>query len=73
MSLAVAIGDELRLAGYSLVGAEVHHAVSPAEIEAAWTSLDDDVGLVVLTRESYGVLEQRLAERGDLLWAVVPS
>jgi vacuolar-type H+-ATPase subunit F/Vma7 len=73
MSRAVAIGDELRLAGYALAGAEVRHAVAPPEIEAAWAGLDDEVGLVVLTPESYAVLEQRLAERGDVVWAVVPS
>ena len=73
MSRAVAIGDELRLAGYALAGAEVRHAVAPAEIEAAWTGLDDAVGLVVLTPESHAVLEPLLAERGDLVWAVVPS
>ena len=73
MSRAVAIGDELRLAGYSLAGAEVYHAVGPADVEAAWDGLNDTVGLVVLTPESYAVLELRLAERGDLVWAVVPS
>jgi len=73
MSRAVAIGDERRLAGYALAGADVQHAVAPAEIEAAWGGLDDAVGLVVLTPESYAVLEPRLAERGNLVWAVLPS
>lgn len=73
MSRAVAIGDELRLAGYALAGAEVRHAVTPAEVEAAWAGLDRDVGLLVLTPESYTALEPLLAERGGLVWAVVPS
>ncbi|HEY7691272.1 MAG TPA: hypothetical protein VH816_02925 [Gaiellaceae bacterium] len=73
MSLAVAIGDELRLGGYALAGAEVHHAVDPADVEAAWERLDDGVGLVVLTPDSYAVLESRLSERSRLVWAVVPS
>jgi hypothetical protein len=73
MSRAVAIGDGLRLAGYALAGAELRHAVAPAELDAAWAGLDDDVGLVVLTPESYAALEARLAEREDLIWAVLPS
>ena len=73
MSRAVAIGDELRLAGYALAGAEVVHAVAPAEVEAAWEGLDDAVALVVLTPESHSVLEPRIVERGDVVWAVVPS
>jgi len=73
MSRAVAIGDELRLAGYALAGAEVYHALAQADLEAVWDGLDDAVGLVVLTEDSYAVLEPRLSERGGLVWAVVPS
>lgn len=73
MSRVVAIGNELRLAGYALAGAEVRHAVSPAEILAAWESLGEDAGLLVLTSESFAALEPRLAERGELVWAVLPT
>ena len=73
MSRAVAIGDERQLAGYALAGAEVYHALGPADVEAAWDGLEDAVGLVVLTPDSYAVLESRLSEHGRLVWAVVPS
>jgi vacuolar-type H+-ATPase subunit F/Vma7 len=72
MSLAVAIGDRRRLAGYALAGAEVRHAVSPAEVEAAWAGLDEDTALVVLTREAHTALAGRLAEREAVVWAVLP-
>lgn len=73
MSRAVAIGNELRLGGYALAGVEVRHAASPAEVEAAWAELDEEAALLVLTREAHAVLEALLAERDDLICAVVPS
>jgi vacuolar-type H+-ATPase subunit F/Vma7 len=73
MSRVVAIGNELRLAGYALAGAEVRHAASPAETLAAWESLAEDAGVLVLTPEAFAALERRLAERAELVWAVLPS
>jgi vacuolar-type H+-ATPase subunit F/Vma7 len=73
MSRAVAIGDERRLAGYALAGAEVRHASSPAEAEAAWAALAEETSLLVLTQEAYDALAVSLGERDDLVWAVVPS
>ncbi len=72
MSEAAAIGDELRLGGYALAGVEVVHAAAPAEVEVAWQSLSEDVGLLLLTPEAHAVLCARLPESG-LVWAVVPS
>jgi vacuolar-type H+-ATPase subunit F/Vma7 len=73
VSRAVAIGDERRLAGYTLAGVVVQPAASPAESEAAWATLDDDTGLLVLTPEAKSALEPLLAERDDLVWVVLPS
>ena len=73
MSDAVAIGDARRLAGYGLAGVEVIDAATAAEIDAAWTRVDADTRLLLLTPETYEELADRLGERGRLIWAVVPS
>lgn len=73
MKRAAAVGDERRLAGYALAGAHVVPATTRDELDAAWSALEDDVALVVLTREAFAVLEPRLAERTDLVWAVLPA
>jgi vacuolar-type H+-ATPase subunit F/Vma7 len=73
MKTAVAIGDERRLAGYVLAGASVRHAVTREEAEAALSALDHDIGLLVLTAEAREALAGTLAERDDLVWAVLPS
>jgi hypothetical protein len=73
VSRVVAIGNELRLAGYALAGAEVRPAATSAVTIAAWESLDDDTGLLLLTPEVFSELEARLPERNGLVWAVLPS
>ena len=62
---AAALGDPRRLAGYALAGAEV----APVE---EFESLDEEVGLLVLTPEAYDELADRLDERPGLVWAVLP-
>ena len=71
MKTVVAIGDERRLAGYALAGAFVRHALTREDAEAALAALNHEVGLVVLTPEAE--LQETLAERGDVVWAVLPS
>ncbi len=73
MSRAAAIGDERRLAGYALAGAEVVPALTEAEVAAAWDGLADDVALLVLTAEARALLGARLEERPEVVWVVVPS
>ena len=51
----------------------MRHAVSPAEVEAAWAGIDPDTKLLVLTPEAHAALEELLAKRDGLVWAVVPS
>lgn len=73
MKTAVAIGDERRLAGYALAGASVRHTVTAEDAEAALSALDHDIGLLVLTAEVREALTETLAQRDDLLCAVLPS
>jgi len=68
-----AIGEHVRLRGYTLSGAELHAAAGEDEVAAEWEQLPDEVACLILTRASYTVLAPRLHERPDLLWAVVPD
>jgi hypothetical protein len=73
VSRAAAIGEDVRLRGYALVGAELHAAAGAEEVAAAWERLPEDVACLVLTRAAHTTLAARLPERPDLVWAVVPD
>jgi vacuolar-type H+-ATPase subunit F/Vma7 len=73
MSSAAAIGDRRRLAGFGLVGVEVFPATDAASVHAAWEALADDTALVILTPEASGQLRDRLSERPDAVWTVLPE
>lgn len=73
MSRAIAIGDERRLRGYALAGADVVPATTADEVNAAWDALAEDVAVVVLSPDAHAVLAGRLDERPSVVWAVLPS
>lgn len=51
MGRVAVMGPSARVAAYALAGAIVVEADDQAEALAAWTSLDDDVELVILAPE----------------------
>ena len=67
------IGDELRLGGFALAGAEVHDAPDAAAALAAWEALPEDVSLLVLDAEAARALADRFPERPELLRVEMPS
>lgn len=73
MSRAAAIGEDVRLAGYALAGVEVLAAEDAAGALAAWERLPADVACLILTAAARTALGARLAERPQLVWAVVPA
>jgi hypothetical protein len=73
VSRAAAIGKDVRLAGYGLAGVEVLAAEDTAETLAAWERLPDDVACLILTPAARAALAARLAERPQLVWAMVPE
>jgi vacuolar-type H+-ATPase subunit F/Vma7 len=73
MSRVAAIGEQLLVAGYSLAGVEVYAADDTDAARAAWDRLSEDVTCVILTPVAHAVLTKRLAERADVVWAVLPS
>ena len=57
MTRIVVIGEEARVAGFALAGAEVVGAADAAGVRAAWSALGDDVGVVVLTPAAHRALD----------------
>ncbi len=71
MTRVAAIGEGHVLEGFGLAGVEVHAGEDRSGWIAAWDDLDSGVGMLLLTEASHGAVADRLAERTDLLWAVV--
>jgi vacuolar-type H+-ATPase subunit F/Vma7 len=71
MSRVVAIGAPLELLGWTLAGVALIEASNPEQVRLAWSGLDADVGLAVLTPAAREALPARL--NGPVLWAVLPS
>lgn len=71
MASVVALGDPREVDGFALAGARVVVATDD-EILATWLALDDDVGLVILSRRAAQILGDRLADHPDVLTAVLP-
>lgn len=57
--------------GFALVGVDVHVVVD-ADVADAWDGLDDDVGLVILSREVAAILGARVDDHPDRLVVVTP-
>jgi vacuolar-type H+-ATPase subunit F/Vma7 len=73
MSDVAVIGRPSQVAGFALAGARVLPARTDAEARAAWATLTDAVGVVVLTEETARVLaEERRRPRAPLT-VVMPS
>jgi vacuolar-type H+-ATPase subunit F/Vma7 len=69
MRMAV-IGEQVRIQGFALAGAEVCPATGPDAVRAAWAALGPDVGVVVLTPTAADALVG--APHGDRLTVVMP-
>jgi vacuolar-type H+-ATPase subunit F/Vma7 len=72
VSRVVAIGSGLELAGYALAGVEVAEADDSEAVRRAWESLDEDVSLLLLTRDAAAALPDRTS-RPDLLSVELPE
>lgn len=72
MSSVIAIGETHELEGFALVGVTVEITETPETIDAAWSELDSDVGLVILSPAAAERLHSRLLERPDVLTVVMP-
>jgi vacuolar-type H+-ATPase subunit F/Vma7 len=73
VSRAAALGEDVRVTGYALAGAEVHPAANAEAALEAWDRLADDVDCLILTPAALDALRDRLHERPYLVWAVLPE
>ncbi len=72
MARVVALGERVVVAGYALAGAVVLPAESDPEVRAAWESLPEDVGVVVLTAAAARCLGETVAATSYPLTVVIP-
>jgi vacuolar-type H+-ATPase subunit F/Vma7 len=72
MGRIAALGDAHRIQVFAIAGVEPHPAVTADEAVAAWQSLSPDVAVLILTSQAAAALDERLAERPDLLVTVLP-
>lgn len=72
MGKVAVLGEGHRIQTFVLAGAEPHPARTDEEALAAWSELDPDVAVLILTPEAAGALAERLGERRQLLVTVLP-
>ncbi|GAB2862087.1 V-type proton ATPase subunit F family protein [Lentzea nigeriaca] len=58
--------------GWALAGARVHEVGDDASVRMAWSSLEDDVSVVLLTEEAARVLRAELVATSWPLVVVMP-
>lgn len=56
MGRVVVLGESVMIQGYTLAGAVAVAAESPDEVRRAWSCLDRDVSLVLVTRAAAAAL-----------------
>jgi vacuolar-type H+-ATPase subunit F/Vma7 len=72
MARVAVIGELTRVQGFGLAGAQVLVADDAVAARSAWTSLDDDVAVVVLTPSAKEALGDEPRKRPWPLVAVMP-
>lgn len=72
MSRIVAIGEHPRIDGFALAGVQLLAADDADEVRAAWSRLDRDVGVVLLTPEARAALSDVLSLPSRVIWTVLP-
>ena len=74
MGRVAAIGEQVRIGGFALVGALAVPAETPAAARAAWRDLPPDVVLVLLSPAAAAALAAELGDASEeRLTAVMPE
>lgn len=73
MSRIVAVGERRRLEGFALAGVKLLRADTRAEAQAAWSRLDPDVAVVILTPATWTALSDLLVTRPEVIWTMLPD
>lgn len=72
MGHLVVLGEAVRAEGFALGGATVIHADDPGSVRRAWTSLPDDVAVVILTHRAAAALDGQTIRDDGVLSVVMP-
>jgi vacuolar-type H+-ATPase subunit F/Vma7 len=72
MARVAAIGELTRIQGFALAGAVVLVASNPEAVRAAWSSLDQEVAVVVLTPAAAAAIGDEPCVRRWPLTVVMP-
>jgi vacuolar-type H+-ATPase subunit F/Vma7 len=72
VGLLVVLGEAARVDGFALGGATVIAAESPDAVRRAWTSLPDDLAVVMLTHQAAVALGDEVTRRDGVLSVVMP-
>lgn len=72
MTRVAVVGELVRAQGFGLAGVLVVVAGDPPAVRAAWRSLPDDVGVVILTPAAAAALAAVPPGSGGRLVAVMP-
>ena len=72
MARVAVVGEQVRVQGYALAGAQVLVAEDAPAVRAAWASLDGDVAVVVLTDRAAAALGDELERRWPLTVVMPP-
>ncbi|MHB8488601.1 MAG: hypothetical protein ACYDCS_02965 [Candidatus Dormibacteria bacterium] len=72
MSRIVALGEDRDVLAFAMIGVDVIAVTDASATRDEWASLPDDVGLVILTRDSAAALGSMLHQPSRPLWAVMP-
>lgn len=73
MSDVVVLGEEIRVRGFALSGADVVTAETEQDAIEAWNGLGDDIKLVIVTPAVAEALGQDVLDSGTSLVAVIPE
>ncbi len=72
MGSFVVIGEEARVCGFALAGAEVITAEGPTEVRRALEALSDDATVVLLSANAAAALDNAMTLRNNVLTVVMP-
>lgn len=72
MARVAVLGERVVVGGYSLAGALVLAADTEDQVRRAWSTLPEDVGVVVLSPRAAQVLGDQARSDGSRLTVVIP-
>ncbi|MGH7618713.1 MAG: hypothetical protein ACREPM_15945 [Gemmatimonadaceae bacterium] len=73
MSSLVALGERAQVDVFALAGVPAIVADTAADARAAWTALESDVAVVILSAAAHEAIADLLPSRPDVIWTTIPD